>query len=40
MTCLVQIYRLRIIELVGCHTLLVGNITYVYMGKDLKFLYL
>lgn len=30
-----QVYRLRIIQLVGCHTLSVGNNTYVYIEKDL-----
>lgn len=40
MSCLALIYRLRRIELLGCHTVLVGNITHVYMEKDLKFLYL
>lgn len=38
MNYLSQIYRLRITELLGCHRLLEGNIAYVYMEKDLKFL--
>lgn len=40
MKCLAQIYGLRMVKFLGCHTLLVGNITHVYMEKDLKFLYL